>query len=90
MELKKQQVNKDKQDKPKNRLLTIENKLVVARREVGGRMGEIGEGDLECAYYDEHQVMYRIVESLYCTPETNITYYVNYTGFILKMGRKHE
>ena len=24
--------------------------------------------------------MYRIDESLYCTPETNITFYVNYTG----------
>ena len=23
--------------------------------------------------YDEHQVMYGSVESLYCTPETNIT-----------------
>ena len=30
--------------------------------------------------YDEHWVMYRIVESLYCTPETNFTLYVNYIG----------
>ena len=28
--------------------------------------------------------MYRIVESLYCTPETNITLYVNYTGIKIK------
>ena len=26
---------------------------------------------------DKHWVMYRIVESLYCTPETNITLYQN-------------
>ena len=26
---------------------------------------------------DEHRVMYGSVESLYCTPETNITLYVN-------------
>ena len=66
---------KKKEDKPKNRLLTIENKLMVTRGEVGGGMGEIGEGD-----HDEHWVMYGSVESLYCTPETNITLYVNYTG----------
>ena len=29
-------------------------------------------------------VMYRIVESLYCTPETNITLYVNYTEIKIK------
>ena len=31
--------------KPKNRFLTIENKLMVTRREVGGRTGETGDGD---------------------------------------------
>ena len=30
--------------------------------------------------------MYRIVESLYCTPETNITLYVNYT--LIKTNKK--
>ena len=34
-----------KGDKPRNRLLTIENKLMVTREEVGGGMGEIGDGD---------------------------------------------
>ena len=29
---------------------------------------------------DKHQVMYRIIESLYCTPEINISLHVNYTG----------
>ena len=29
--------------------------------------------------------MYRIVESLYCTPETNITLYVNHTGIKVKI-----
>ena len=32
---------------------------------------------------DEHEVMYGSVESLYCTPETNIMY-VNYTGTKMK------
>jgi len=29
---------------------------------------------------DKHWEMYGNVELLYCTPETNITLYVNYTG----------
>ena len=33
----------------------------------------------EDTYCDEDWVMYRTVESLCCTPETNITLYVNYT-----------
>ena len=28
--------------------------------------------------------MYRIVESLFCTPETNITLYVDYIGIKIK------
>ena len=31
--------------KPRNRLLTTENKLMVARGEVGWEMGEIGDGE---------------------------------------------
>ena len=31
--------------KLRNRLLTIENKLMVTRREVGGGMGELSDGD---------------------------------------------
>ena len=38
-------MNQEKRDKRKNRSLTTENKLMVTRREVGGRMGEIDEGD---------------------------------------------
>ena len=30
-------------------------------------------------YHDEHWVMCRIFEPLYCMPETNMTLYVNYT-----------
>ena len=40
-------------------------------------MGEIGKGIKQCTC-DEHWGMYGIGESLYCTPETSITY-VNYT-----------
>jgi len=32
-------------DKPRNKLLTTENKLMVTRGEVSGGMGEIGDGD---------------------------------------------
>jgi len=70
--------------KPRNRFLTIENKLMVTRGEVGGRMGEIVMGIKECTCHDEHLVMYRIVESLYRTPETNITLYVNYSRIKIK------
>ena len=33
--------------------------------------GEREMGIKECACRDEHQLIYGIVESLYCTPETN-------------------
>ena len=29
---------------------------------------------------DEHRVMYGIIESLYCAPETNKMMYINYDG----------
>ena len=62
-------MNKEKKDKPKSRLLTVENKLMVSRvGEVG--MGEIGEGDLDYTYHDECWIICRIVESLHCTPES--------------------
>lgn len=35
-------------------------------------------GIKEGTCHDEHRVMYETVESLYCTPETKITLYVNY------------
>ena len=37
-------------------------------------------GMKEGTYHVEHRVMYRVVELLYCTPGSNITLYVNYTG----------
>ena len=56
----------------------MENTLRVTRGKVGGRMGEIGVmGIKEGTCCDEHQVSYGRVESLYCTPETIITLYVN-------------
>ena len=57
---------------------------MVTRREVGGGIGEIGDGDKEYTYHDVHWVMYRIAESLYCTPDTNTTLYVNNTGIKIK------
>ena len=52
---------------------------MVARGEVGEGISERDEGEEGYTYPNEHRVMYRIVESLYCTPETNVTLYVNYT-----------
>ena len=46
--LKKQQLSKEKKkgrDKPRNRLLTAENKQMVPREEVSGGRGERGDGD---------------------------------------------
>ena len=34
-----------KRDKPRDRLLTLENKLMVTKGEVDGGIGEIGDGD---------------------------------------------
>ena len=45
---------------------------MVASGEMSGGMGEIVEGDKEYIY-EEHWAMCRITESLYCTPETNLT-----------------
>lgn len=39
--------------------------------------------------YDEHSVMYRIV-SLCCSPETTITFYVNYTSIKKRKKEKKE
>jgi len=36
---------KKERDKPRNRLLIVENKIKVTRGDVGRRMGEIGDGD---------------------------------------------
>ena len=52
---------KKKREKPRNRLLTIENKLIVA---MGGRMGEIGDGIKKGSCHDEYWVMYRMLK--YC------------------------
>ena len=70
MELKKQ--NKVQKRQTKTRLFNIENRLLVARGKVGGWMDERGEEGEGYTHHDEHWVMYRILGSLYCTPETNI------------------
>ena len=46
---------------------------MAIRGETGRGMGEIGEGNKEYTYHSELQVMYGIIESLYCTPGTNLT-----------------
>ena len=59
--------------KPRNRSLTLENKLMVTREEVGGGWVKQVMGIKDSICHDEHwvTVMYGIVESLYCRPETN-------------------
>lgn len=42
------------------------------------------EGIKECTYHDEHWVKYGIIESIYCTAETNTTLYVNSLGIKIK------
>ena len=42
---KEQREKKQKRGKLRNRLLIIENKLMVIRGEVSGGIGEIGDGD---------------------------------------------
>ena len=37
--------NQREREKPRKRLLTVENELKVTRGEVGERIGEIGDGD---------------------------------------------
>ena len=44
-EFKKQSKLERKRSKPKTKLLTIKNKLMVTRGEVGGGMDETSEGD---------------------------------------------
>lgn len=50
-------------------------------KKVGGGMGGVVMGIKESTC-DEHQVMYGIVESLFCTPETNIPLFFNFIKFI--------
>ena len=69
--------------KPRNRLLSLENELMVTRGEVPGPgwggVGGVGEwgkqvmGIKENTCYDEHRLLCGTVELLYGTPETNIT-----------------
>ena len=65
-----------KRGKPGNRLLTTENKLRVARGEVGEGWSKqvMGIKEGPC---DEQQVLYVSDKSLYLAPETKVTLYVN-------------
>ena len=40
----------------------------------------MGDGDSEYTHCVDQRVIYGIEESLYCTPGTNRTLYINYTG----------
>lgn len=56
----------------KKQILNYREQTDGCQRVAGWGMGEGGDRDYEHTY-DEHWVMYRNVESLYCTTETNIT-----------------
>ena len=65
-------------DKPRNKFLITENKLVVTEGRWVEGLGEIADGDSECTCQEEHWVTYKITE--YCTSKINIALYVNYNG----------
>ena len=55
------------------------NRWLLEGRWVGGWVKQAMR--IKVCTCDDHCVMYGIVESLYNTPETNITLYVNYTVY---------
>ena len=64
-------------ERQRNRLLTIESKLMVTRgRWVGAWVKQV-MGIKKEGTCDEHPVLYVIVELLNSTPETKFTLYVN-------------
>lgn len=77
VEFKKQ--NKRTKEKKKRGQTLHYREQMVTRGEVGRQVGEIGEGDKEHNYLDEHWVIDGSVESPYCSLGINITLYVNYT-----------
>ena len=60
-------VGNKKRGKPRNKLLTIENKLMVSRREVNGGWAKWVMGIKEGACCDEYRVLGLSVESLNST-----------------------
>lgn len=78
-------------DKPRTRLLTTGNKLVVTRGERGGGERVWDKEGLrieECTCSDEHWVLFESVESCCCTPETIITLYVDY--IVIKIEKRNS
>ena len=55
---------------------------------MGVRVSEIDKGDSEYIYPDDHWVMYRIIESSYCIPETN-TAMCQLLSEIFLVGKKY-
>ena len=53
-------MGKGERDKPRNRLLTTENKLMVTRGEVNRGSGLIGDRDSE-VHFDEHWIIYEVL-----------------------------
>lgn len=43
--------------------------------------------DVNQTYYGDHFVICTNIESLSCTPETNVMVYVNYTSVVKKIKR---
>lgn len=53
-QMSKGEKKKEKRGKPKNQTGTTENKQIVPRGDVGGRMCDMGDGDKEDTYHNEH------------------------------------
>ena len=85
--------NKTKEERGEKRERQTKKQTLNCREQTDGyqRGSRWGKQVMEIKQYtyDECRVMYRIDESLYCTPETNITVYVNYTG-IKNLIKKKE
>lgn len=76
---KEGETNQGRQTKTNQPILfTLENTLMVTGR--GGAGGTMGTGMKEDTCRAVRWGMQGSGESLYCTPETDITLYVNFTG----------
>lgn len=78
-----------KRDKPKKQTPNYRHQTEGHQR---GR-GKTGEGDEEHTHHDEHQVMERIAESVYVSPDDNISILLTMLGMkenkLLPIGMSH-
>ena len=74
---RKEKTQQKRRRKQGNRLLTTGNKLMVPRKQMGWEWGKQLMGMKDPLAVMSPKVMYGSDQSLYCTPETHVTLYVN-------------